>query len=42
MKRGLMIDVEWFSHRWPLFVFGFHQGQFCLCLWVVDVTIWNH
>lgn len=42
MKRGWQFDVEWFTHRWPLFVCGIHHGQFCLCLWVVDVTIWRY
>ncbi len=42
MKRGWQFDVEWFTHRWPLFVVGVHHSQFCLCLWVVDVTIWRY
>lgn len=42
LKRGWKFDVQWFPRRCPYFAIGFDCGEFHLCLWVVDVTIWKY
>ena len=38
-RKRLFAVIDWFPHKWPVFCVGMVNGNFVLCLWLVQLEI---